>query len=101
MTDTDSSNIITKQLKPTLDAFMRKHASKDLTEQLRIELVQMIDVALQSLGYKDRLVRLVESRPNGDTPILVFTRTDEQKSKVEFTMTTITVRGRVVPEEIK
>lgn len=101
MTNTDSSNVVMRQLKPTLDAFMRKHASKDLTDKLRVELAQMIDTALQSLGYKDRLVRLVESQPNGDTPILVFTRDAKDKADSQFTITTITIRGRVVPEEIK
>jgi hypothetical protein len=101
MTNTESSNVVMGQLKPTLDAFMRKHSSKDLTDLMRTELVQMIDVALKSLGYDDRLIRLVEPQPNGDTPILVFVRTKEQKKKNEFIMTTITIRGRVVPEEIK
>lgn len=96
-----SSNNIMLQLKPTLDAFSKKHSKRDLTDVLRRELAEMLDVALRALGYDNRLVRVVEPQPNGDTTFLVFTRDDQDETDNKFTMTTITIRGRVVPEEIQ
>ena len=97
----DSSSDIMRQLKPTLDAFSKKHAKDDLTDVTRRELAEMLDVALRAMGYINRLVRVVEPQPNGDTTFLVFTRDIKDEADKKFTMTTITIRGRVVPEEIQ
>jgi len=101
MTNQESSTAIMAQLKPTLDAFAKKYAKRDLTDVFRRELAEMLDVALRALGYNDRLIRVVEPQPNGDTTFLVFTRDDRDNADKKFTMTTITIRGRVVPEEIQ
>lgn len=90
-----------KQLKPTLDAFSKKYAKLNLTDVSRRELATMLDVALRAMGYTQRLVRVVEPQPNGDTTFLVFTKNDKDEAEQKFTMTTITVRGRVIPEEIQ
>lgn len=97
----ESSSEIMRQLKPTLDVFSKKYAKNDLTDMTRRELAEMLDTALRAMGYKHRLVRVVEPQPNGDTTFLVFTRDDRDEADKKFTMTTITIRGRVVPEEIQ
>lgn len=88
-------------LKPTLDDFMKTYASKDLTDEIRRELAERLDKKLVKLGYDERLVRVLDPQENGDTVVLVFTRDEQDKKDKKFTITTITVRGNVVPEELK
>ena len=88
-------------LKPTLDDFMKTYANKDLTDDIRQELAKRLDTKLVQLGYDERLVRVLEPQDNGDTVVLVFTRDEQDKKDKKFTITTITVRGNVVPEELK
>lgn len=87
-------------LKPTLDDFMKTHAKVEITEELRETLAKILDKKLIQLGYDERLVRVLEPQPNGDTIVLVFTRDEQDKKDKKFTITTITVRGGVVPEEL-
>lgn len=97
----DNSTDIMKKLKPSLDAFMKEHIKDDMTNNLRIKLTKLIDTVLVGMGYNDRLVRLVEPEPNGNTTILVFTRDEQDKKDKKFTVTTISVRGKVTPEELQ
>jgi hypothetical protein len=101
MTTPARTSDIMAKLKPTLDTFSKKYASRDLDDTLRVELTNLIDLALRAMGYDDRLVRLVEPEPNGDTTVIVCTRDDQDKADSKFAITTITIRGRVVPEEIQ
>lgn len=87
-------------IKPTLDDFMKQHASVEFTDNLREQLAKILDVKLVHLGYEERLVRVLEPQANGDTVVLVFTRDEQDKKDQKFTITTITVRGGVVPEEL-
>jgi hypothetical protein len=88
-------------IKPTLDDFMKKHVSVEITDELREQLAKILDTKLVQLGYEERLVRVLEPQANGDTVVLVFTRDEQDKKDKKFTITTITVRGGVIPEELK
>jgi hypothetical protein len=88
-------------IKPTLDDFMKSHAKVNMTDELREKLAKTLDKKLVQLGYDERLVRVLEPQANGDTVVLVFTRDEQDKKDKKFTITTITVRGDVTPEELK
>jgi len=88
-------------IKPTLDDFMKSHADQDITDLIREALAKRLDDKLVQLGYTERLVRILEPQDNGDTVVLIFTRDEQDKKDKKFTITTITVRGKVVPEELR
>lgn len=88
-------------IKPTLDDFMKTNAKVEINDALRESLANRLDAKLVQLGYEDRKVRVLEPQPNGDTVVLIFTRPEQDKIEAKFTVTTITIRGGVVPEELR
>lgn len=85
-------------IKTIVDTFLNKHNTSILTNELRVELATVIEQQLKRLGYKERLVRVLEPESNGDSVIMVCTR--NKKSESNFKITAITLRGELVPEEL-